>query len=419
MLLRLSEHPLSQRWISQFRSTQDRSLAAQLVNQLKLVSASEFETGIECSIVALQKQLNTTVAVYPVVPPDSADVVGYNLFSGAVTTSGSSSTKASGKRRKYGSEDRVGHFLENLSRTFQRPNGMSVIEVSPTLNQLKAQRIRHIIFVDDICGSGTRLLNFWKSVVPKRIKSLLSLRRLELWIVLFAATPKGHDALKEKLTMFPIDNHLISVHPASDFRDFLSQDMHDLCVNYARLQGMESVGMGYKGSACPFVFEHGCPNNLPSILWKNTRKWKGLFPNRGIPEEIRRVFGTDSPDRTLDVLWESNQPRLALSLLETLDKSEPLTNDNYLMIVVLGLRLRGFSEQNLAGRLLMEYRQCEDLIQRAVTMGLYERAESSVTPLGREVVKRFRDRQGKPLRNKAVGKNPEEYYPVQCEGRLR
>lgn len=419
MLLRLSEHSLSQEWISQFRSSEDRAVATQLVNQLKLVSASEFETGIEHSIAALQNQLNTTAAVYPVVQPDSANVVGYNHFSGAVTTSGNFSTKTSGKRKKYGSEDRVGHSLENLSRNFQRQNGMSVIEVLPTIDQLRAQRIRHIIFVDDVCGSGTRLLKFWKDIVPKRIKSLLSLGRLELWVVLYAATPKGHDALREKLPEFPIDSHLISVHPTSDFRDFLSQDMHDLCIKYARLHGMESIAMGYKGSACPFIFEHGCPNNLPSILWKNKKNWKGLFPNRGIPEEIRRVFRTGSPDRTLDALWGSNQPRLAISLLEALDKPEPLTDQNFFMLAVLGLRLRGVSEQNISEKLLLESHQCENFIKSAVEMGLYEETESSVTPLGKEVVERFRDRRRKTLRKMTVGKNPEEYYSMQCEGRLR
>lgn len=418
MLLRLSEHHLSQKWISQFRSSQDRSVAAQLVNQLKLVSASDFEAGIKRSITELQNRLKETVAVYPVVPPNLDDVVGYDLFYGAVTMPSSSGIRTNGRRRKYGSEDRVGHSLENLSRSFQRPNGISVIEVLPTLNQLRTQRIRHIIFVDDICGSGTRLLNFWKSVVPKRIKSLISLRRLELWIVMFAVTPKGHDTLKKGLPNFPIDSHLINVHPAADFRDFMSQDMHDLCVDYARLHGMGS-GMGYKGSACPFVFEHGCPNNLPAILWESKRRWRGLFPNRGIPNEIREVFGTDSPDRTLDALWGSNQPRLALSLLEALDKSERLTDQNYFMLTVLGLRLRGVSEQNIPGKLLLESRQCNDLIQSAVTMGLYERTGSSVTPLGKEVLERFRDRQGKTLRKKVVGKSPEEYYPTQCEGRLR
>jgi hypothetical protein len=67
-LLRLSDHPSSQRWLAQFRTSEDRALATQLLNLLKLVSAREFEAGIEQALANLQKRINATIAVYPVAP---------------------------------------------------------------------------------------------------------------------------------------------------------------------------------------------------------------------------------------------------------------------------------------------------------------------------------------------------------------
>jgi hypothetical protein len=67
------------------------------------------------------------------------------------------SVKEEKKAAKSGSEGRVGHLLENL----QRLNSRRFV-VNPTIKQMKTQKIKHIVLVDDLIGSGTRLLNFWK-----------------------------------------------------------------------------------------------------------------------------------------------------------------------------------------------------------------------------------------------------------------
>ena len=74
--LRLSEHSVSQQWLTQFRASEERGLGAQLLNQLKLVSIREFETGIEHALTELQARLNSTIAVYPVTPPNPKDFWG-------------------------------------------------------------------------------------------------------------------------------------------------------------------------------------------------------------------------------------------------------------------------------------------------------------------------------------------------------
>ncbi len=417
-LLRLSEHPLSQKWLARFHSSGDRALAAQLLNQLKLVSAREFEAGIETALIELQTRLKATIAVYPVGPAIPDDIAGYDQFTGGISRVENSQTREVGRRRKYGSEDRVGHVLTKLQERFKRGTGASTIECQPTLNQLKTQGIRHIVLVDDVCGSGTRIADYWKTI-PRRIKSLLSLKSAELWIVLYAITPLGKAAISEVMPNFPLSNHLITVLPDADLRKLLTPELRTLCVNYAKQFGMSSSGLGYRGSTCSVVFEHGCPNNLPAIFWAKCKGWEGLFPNRSIPHEMRSCFDEDGSERAIEALWRVNQPQLALSLLDALDHAEPLTSEQRMLLSMLGLSLRGVLETDLASRLMITISETKKLLGIAVEMGLFDKSQDRVTAMGKELVSRFRERFQKVCRQRPVGISPDGYYPSQCEGKLR
>jgi hypothetical protein len=406
--LRLSEHPVSQQWLAQFCTSEDRAQAAQLLNLLKLVSAREFEAGIEQALTKLQARLQATIAVYPIAPPIPEEIAGYGPFTGGIPRDNNGQSREVGRRRKYGSEDRVGHVLAKLQERLKRGTGASSIECIPTLTQLKTQGIRHIVLVDDVCGSGKRITDYWQ-VIPRRIKSLLSLKQCELWIVLYAIAPMGMAVLKKVMPNFPLSDHLITVLPEADLQDLLPRELRTLCENYAELIGMESSGLGYQGSSSPIVFEHGCPNN----------NWEGLFPNRSIPTEMRSCFDEDGTERALETLWRANQPKLALSLLDALDHTVPLTVEQRLLLTMLGLRLRGVLESDLAIRLLISDSVSKRLLGVAAGMGLYDRTLAQVTSMGREFVSRFRNKFGRAPQHYTVGKNPDNYYPQQCEGKLR
>lgn len=416
-LIRFSEHPQSQKWLAQFRTGEDRARAAQLLNQLKLVSSREFEAGIEQALTNLQTRLQATIAVYPIAPPIPDGIAGYDPFTGGVPRDADSQSREVGRRRKFGSEDRVGHVLAKLQEQFKRGTGTSNIECAPTLVQLRTQGIRHIVLVDDVCGSGKRITDYWRAI-PRRIKSLLSLERCELWIVLYAVTPRGKAAVRKAMPNFPL-THLITVLPEAELKGFLTPELRTLCANYAALIDMGSSDLGYRGSACTIVFEHGCPNNLPAILWASRKGWRGLFPNRSIPTDMRSCFDEDGTVRALEALRRANQRKLALSLLESLDRIVPLPAEQRMMLTMLGLRLRGIPEADLAARLLMSATQFNQLIELAIAMGLYDKTAAQITTMGEEVVSRFRERFGGARRQRAVGRNPDTYYPRQCEGKLR
>jgi len=419
-ILRLSEHPLSQNWVAQFSKCTDRAVASDFLNQLKLVSNREFETCIERNLVTLQAKLNETIAVYPIAPPLPNEIAGYDPFNGGIPKEADSASLEIGRRRKYGSEDRVGHILSKLQDRYKRGSGASLIECTPTLKQLKTQGIRHVVLVDDVCGSGKRITEYWHAM-PRRIKSLLSLRKLELWIVLYTFTPSGRKTMQKAMPNFPFHDHLISVIPEAELTGRLTPEMITLCTNYAQIIGLAKDSMGYRGSACPIVFEHGCPNNLPPILWFNQRKaWKALFPNRSIPEEMRQYFDDSCSDRLVHELWSSNQPNLALSLLDTLGSGNALTTEQWKLLTLLGLTLSGVEEINLPHKLLISAEECRGLLDVGSDMGLYDLFAKNITDLGKEVVRRFRERFDKSRRKRLdmVDNDLSSYYPSQCEGKL-
>jgi hypothetical protein len=417
-LLRLSEHRLSQEWLAQFRPNEDRALASQLINQIKLVSGRDFESGLESALSGLQASCGDTIAVYPVTPPNPEAVVGYHPFNGGVTA-GAVKARHEGRREQHGSEGRVAHIITNLQRQHLRQNGTSSIECTPTIKHLRSQGIRHIVLVDDVSGSGKRIEDYWKQVVPRYIKRLLSLKRFELWIVLYAMTPSSRKALAKTLPNFPISTHLITVLPDASLIDQIPLEVVKLCKKYAQLIDMEGAAFGYRGSACPFIFEHGCPNNLPVILWASNKHWKGLFPNRATPTELRSYFDSEGTDRVCEALWKVNQPKLALSLLESLDGIQKLGAEQWMLLTLLGLRLRGVTESTLATKVLIDNQACRRLLVLAGEMGLYDIVNGGVTAIGREYVSRFRMRYGRKGKTEPVAYNPATYYPTQCEGKFR
>lgn len=418
--LRLSEHSFSQQWLAQFYTPKDRALAVQLLNQLKLVSTREFEAGIELLLTNLQNKLQAPIAVYPISSPTSDDIIGYDQFMGGISKNDSSKSIEIGRRKKFGSEDRVGHVLTKLQERFKRGEGASNIECQPTLMHLKTQGIRHIVLVDDVSGSGKRITDYWKKTVPLSIKSLLSLKRCELWIVLYAITPTAKVALKKLMPNFPLSDHLITFLPEFDQYRLLTEDLHSLCTTYAKRIGIESAGLGFRKGICPVVFEHGCPNNLPGILWwnKRPRVWKSLFPNGSIPFEMRSYFDDDGTERGIEALWKANQPKLAFSLLNSLEHTSPLTSDQRMLLMLLGLSLRGIPEEGLASRLFLSADKFNKLLIHAINMKLYDKASARVTPMGRQFVTLFRERVNHHS-SKIFGINPEDYYPDQCEGKHR
>ncbi|MBM7322707.1 hypothetical protein JS562_06155 [Agrobacterium sp. S2] len=415
--LRMGLDPLVGDWLTNFDNASDQAVARSLLDQLKLVSAREFETQITKQLLKLQSELGERIAVYPVRTPQAPGVIGNRQFYGSVIDD-TAAPRDANRRRQYGSEDRVGHILQKLQNATMLPSGAALIECEPTITQLKTQGIKHVVLVDDLSGSGGRILKYWKKEMPKSIKSLLSLKKLNLWIVLYALTPAAQHAIHVALPHFPIDENLRSALAPSDFNRLLTPKMVDLCERYPRNTKIAGP-LGYRNVFCPIVFEHGCPNNVPPILWVQVKNWRPLFPGQWVPQPLREYFDGGTQAREIEQLWDVNQPHLALSLINSIESGKGLTDEQRRLMIFLGMRLRGGGQDRILSRILLNADEREMLLRMADEYQLYDSVTQKVTRLGRDCVtvyaKKYRHRT--PRVN--VAKDPSLYYPPQCEGKFR
>lgn len=430
VFLRLSDLPLSQKWLTQFTTPEDRNKAKSLLNSLKYVSTREFEDAITSQLENLQISLNATIAVYPVISPPVEGVQGSDLFTGnflnpAISAPNRDQQIADGKRRKYGSEDRVGHLLERICAQQEGTRNHSKIECTPTLKTIKNQGINHIVLVDDICGSGKRITDFYKKILPKSLKRQISLDQIKLWVVLYAASNQGIQKLQKEIKYFnKYKNKILIAFPTLD-SSILDINIKNICLKYShRIYGENSdaSGLGYKNSIGGVVFEHGCPNNLPDILWVNNKNWKAIFKNRAIPHELKPAFSPNSTAETGEVLWNIGQKYLALSLYDAIDTGR-LSVDEHLLIGLLGMLLRQVKPENIAGKLLIEHTRYESLLQQAYDKYLLEPRGSQntiqVSAFGKALVEKFRTQKSKKIIHSNIDVHIGNYYPMQCDGHLQ
>lgn len=429
--VRLSDMTLAQNWLAQFTTPEDRNKAKNLLNSLKYVSGREFEDAIASQLVNLQVKLNATIAVYPVISPPVDGIKGSDLFTGNyldpdISDPNKKQKVADGKRLTYGSEDRVGHFLERICDSQRGSRQHSKIECTPTLKTLKAQGIKHVVLVDDICGSGKRIVDFYKKVLPKSLKRQISLGQVSLWAIFYAVNSSGIHYLKKSIKYFKkYDNQVLIAFPELGSSIFNSMDIKSLCLKYSKkIYGDDSnaTGLGYKDSIGGVVFEHGCPNNLPDILWKNHKQWNAIFKNRAIPSELKRAFDPDSTAEIGEVLWSSGQNHLALSLYDAIDERR-LSVDEHLLIAVLGLLMRQVTSESIAGKLMIEHARYQVLIREAYDKGLLEpqgsRNQIKVNAFGKALVDKFRTKKLKKISTSSIDDQTKYYYPTQCDGHLQ
>ena len=403
LALKLSEHPLSQAWLAQFNSVADKTLAATMLDKLILVSQSEFEDALRQSVDALQQKLGEDIAVLPVCDPEGLQNQAALPFSGG---------------QDYGSEDRVKHVLKHMERS--NPHVKTSVDLGwanrNPASRCHAPKIKHFVLVDDVCGSGNRIVEYWKKVVPKRIKRLLSAKTHCLWIVCYAATEQGKQAVFKTMPNFPHANFIQTIEIGTHKAVFTSEELA-LCKKYAVDLGWTISPLGYKNRPIPMVFAHGCSNNVPAILiYKKMNKWQPLFENRAIPPEMSELFGQFNSVRGVERLNQANQSSLALALVDALTSYKRLPIELYQTLIFLGLKLRGMDADNIARQLLVPIHTLDEISNRCLHAELLD--SDGVTEIGKELVQRFRNRM-KARKTKVaerIDRNLMAYYPQECGG---
>lgn len=190
-----------------------------------------------------------------------------------------------------GSEDLVASVIVNANRMYN-----NVFIDHPSLNELKKQKVRNIILVDDSIGSGKRVLDFIKLMTNnKTFLSWWSGGYITIHIVSYARTIQSE---KKILHDTPGSDHGIRKIRLSDKLKFDSNIIYDaynlhrrwgnnseqiltLCNSIRKIKKDRRKGFGnVMGN---LIFYHSVPNNIPGLLFSTSKGWKPLFPNRNLP----------------------------------------------------------------------------------------------------------------------------------------
>jgi hypothetical protein len=186
-----------------------------------------------------------------------------------------------------------------------------------------------------------------------------------------------------------------------------------LIDKYGGRTSCPGLARGYGMYATALIFEHGCPDNCPAILWAphtEMTSWDPLFPERSVlpaeasafPPEIAR------PDHAL-IMTQAGQKCLAMS--EALSSQGPI-GPAMLMIIALaakGLRTRAGFDRATG----MSSSDCTKLLDRCVECGFLT-PTLRLTPAGSAELAYARQFTADP--KKVPSRGSDSYYPRQLRG---
>ncbi len=153
------------------------------------------------------------------------------------------------------------------------------IKYMAELEKMPRSQIEAIVFIDDFCGTGNTLKEWWEvnesivrpKSVPFAIGLLVMNQTARSVIEGFAKTVLCIDELTDP------DNILSSASTR-----FASGEKTRM-VQYCKKTGCHPDYIrGYGNCGLLIAFKHGCPNDSLPILWWRSQSWEPLFKRRGI-----------------------------------------------------------------------------------------------------------------------------------------
>lgn len=378
-------------WLEQF-DVPDRYLAEHMLRKTRFISFEEVDGGLQQAVVDLLRHIEMSygkeaIALFPVNKPFNEEK----------------------NKPDSDSSGRVAHLLQNVMRLLGTPPH---VELSPTDDSMKARKVKHLIFVDDYTGTGTRFIKYWRSNVSRRVKFWLARKWCQIWIVSYAGHQEGLDRIVSQIRPSLKSNIICPVTIGkSPFES--NKNIARVAWKYGqKLSNRKSI-LGYGKLLSPAVFQYGCPNNAPGIFWSKgkpgSKRWKPLFPNRGVPEELYDLFNIDlSKESTPEELWMAKNYQLAINFLEMPERYKEKHN---LLTVLVNLKSKKPLD-NIRDLLILSDKDFEKVLRDLQQYGLTN-SDNTITSFGQEVLRRG----GK--NKKASSSDDEEYknfYPSKFLG---
>ncbi|CAA2142173.1 hypothetical protein [Hyphomicrobium sp. ghe19] len=353
-------------WLQQF-SEADRATARKLVDCIHYISADEFRSGILALIRDMAAKTDGPLALYVERRVPGRHGVPFPLYKwspGRVRRAEGVALRPADPERNdepdIGSEGIIAQFVSMLQR-----QNRDKFRVHPSMQDLRQRRPRTFVLVTDFIGSGDQVTRFldsaWK--VPT-ITSWASYGIFSFEVVAYSGTDAGIEAVRKHPSKPKVT--IVMGCPTIGLLPNPSRDqLIGLCEDYCPSPPTDRMtSLGYGDTGALIAFAHGTPNNVPLLLFRETRRWKSLFKARTIevgPEAEKENEGLE--DARLSLLREEQ-----LKSVSGLRKLSPVARQTVLVLAALKRRPR--NEASASARTGLTMAEVRLAIRRAKRAGL-------------------------------------------------
>ncbi len=333
-------------WLSQF-DPDDRDTASLLLESLQLVSHSEFQNGLTELLSETRAQSPRPVAAFAIREPDDIELPPPQRVANTEAPPGiwhyfeevdkTNRPNAVGQGAGVGSEGTVATLVRDM--TIQE--GSSAFLDHPSIDSMCCVKARRAFLVDDVIGSGTRASNFVDAFVNhKTIKSWHSRGYLTITVIAYAGTEQGIQRVRSHHYV----KDVVCAHTISQadllWSDTDGYNVVELCRKYALRTRAPKIPFGYGDAFSLIVFEHGCPNTAPPILWLDSKQpeWHAMFKQRPGTGFTVWPIPLDPKERAERLLRQMGQAKLVGTAW--MHHVQPLGRQRLLLLAAVAKRLR-------------------------------------------------------------------------------
>jgi len=337
-------------WIRQFDHG-DQKDAVFLLDSLRLVSDDRFHGDMRRAVAKTAASLGDNLAMYAV--REVGDQEQYFL--------NKSKRPIAVMPGKVGSEGAMSRIITGL----ERGNPKRYMN-HPPLRSMKAKKTRHILLLDDLAGSGNRVVEFIHSMrCHKTLVSWCSNHFVQFHLVAYSISEDAEGFIRSvfcpskgqwpraKISFtYAKRPHAV----AGRWPVAVQERMRQLCRKYGKYAKIKWTDqLGYRQSMSALVFSHGCPNNVPGILWTSTDNWTALFPNRAVSDALlSQVFSQTVPVHAVPTTKVTDS-----TLSDGFEEGDAVRADVIRLLTLLRRRIRG--TERLADILDVSTFYCDDL----------------------------------------------------------
>lgn len=247
--------------------------------RLKFISRDNYSRWFRTVISRLN--LDEPHALYAVRKLPTNESVFWNKDGSVISRPGTS----------LGSEDLVYSLISNAVRSIP-----SKLLDHPSLDDLREKKIHSFVLVDDSIGSGDRVSGFINTMLNHRtFLSWWSFGLVKINVVSYARTRESESKIIAKICG---SDHGKRKYRKSSKIEFTSEEVYstdrlesrwgenyqsilDLCGSQTKVA--KWARLGYGSVMANVVFHHSVPNNLPGVIWLQSKNWNALFPERCLP----------------------------------------------------------------------------------------------------------------------------------------